>query len=741
MENIKVGISPLSYEGNNHRYTAHVIRVNNQELEGIEGMKISLPTSSSEITSMKATFTLSDNILIDGERLTIKVCDDVGNAIYSLSGKSEISNITHNYTGTKSVSVTVYDEFEKLFEKVVAKDTFYFDQWLYNSLQKENSILYKIAKELGFSDENMDFEDIRDAGSELIKIPLMIIREGSKWVDELHTLADCSKGMLYIEQGKLVFRSGLFKYAGGEIHEFNDTNILRSLKEEIQHTEYNGVKLTYDSYKYLDNQVIFDISEKIEVAPNTTTTEKEFNITYVTDIVSQHNLTSAKGYYYTSEAVESKVDVDLIAGTHYEFTEFKESKAKVKFYNPYPHKLYINKFEIKGIPIAKYEDNIAVAKDEDILEENQENFKEADKNKYIQTEALAKNMVTLSYRELKKKRTFSFTANFLPGYQLGKVYGLVLGDIITKITIDSIEVDLSRTKGFTLSIQASELSEEDFKYKVSLTENLISDNKYLTDLKNKIEDTKEEQAEIIKAMGACGYVDENDPQLSKTIKEPDVWFNPSTKQFKVWRNNQWNPAREEDIPPALMTALKAQAGYLQIGGNDVKAGIFFSYDNDPNNPVFGSCDTEQLAEISIDKKANVLMRNANNKLAFNMRDPENPSLITSQLLMGVYNADDEKHKDTLFQIGDESTGTCIKLTREGIKQTVGGKPIEEAIQEGGGKEVAEKLAKGQFTITADTQVNGMLEVYGGDNGITSYSADKKKKIIIKGGEIEFWEDV
>ena len=77
---------------------------------------------------------------------------------------------------------------------------------------------------------------------------------------------------------------------------------------------------------------------------------------------------------------------------------------------------------------------------------------------------------------------------------------------------------------------------------------------------------------------------------------------------------------------------------------NILPGIFFQYDKDKKNPVFGATDSENLAQVSIDKEANVLIRNANNKLAFNMRNPENPTEIISQLLMGVYNAGDlERH--------------------------------------------------------------------------------------------------
>ncbi|MGL5100702.1 MAG: hypothetical protein ACRC6B_11875, partial [Fusobacteriaceae bacterium] len=155
---------------------------------------------------------------------------------------------------------------------------------------------------------------------------------------------------------------------------------------------------------------------------------------------------------------------------------------------------------------------------------------------------------------------------------------------------------------------------------------------------------------------------------------------------------------------------------LRIGGNDVEAGIFFQYDKDTKNPVFGAADSENLAQVSIDKKANVLIRNANNKMAFNMRDPENPGLVSSQLLMGVYNADDEKHHNTLFQIGDESTGTFIKFERMNrVAINIDGKEVKQLIEDSkkDALDALEKLDKmasdGWFTTTEKVYIEKEYE--------------------------------
>ncbi|MEG1009819.1 MAG: hypothetical protein RSF67_08440, partial [Clostridia bacterium] len=323
----------------------------------------------------------------------------------------------------------------------------------------------------------------------------------------------------------------------------------------------------------------------------------------------------------------------------------------------------------------------------------------------------------------KNKKEYSFKSNFVPHLEPGDICSIKINDIDTLIQISTIEHTLSRVNGFYSEIVALEYEKIEQEFNYSKIESLSAKDSFLgtlNNIKDKVDETDKKLEEVILIEGARGFVSETDPSLEREIKEPDVWFNPTTKEFKVWRNGKWNPAREEDIPPALMTALKAQAGIFRIGGNDTEAGIFFQYDKDKKNPVFGATDPENLAQVSIDKEANVLIRNANNKLAFNMRNPENPSEIISQLLMGVYNADDtERHKNTLFQVGDESTGSYIKFERGKLTNVIDGKDIGETVN---------NIEKGNLTINTNTTFDGKA---------TFISAGSNETTIIRDGSISF----
>lgn len=677
-------------EAENYAYKTVITnhRTNEEISKYITAIKLNVPDSGDKISSIKATFDLEELIVQNDDYVTIKILNSTESAeITVLKGKVKILKRDINMMNLSHYSVEIVDEFNKLFEKTVTDDVFLFDKYIYSEQHKENSILYIISKKLGFTDEQMNFEDVRDSQSRLVKIPFILFRKNNRYIDELQTLLDVTKGRMYIDNmEQIVFENGLFEYEKAIAYPFDIRNILKNIGIDYKYTDKNGVRVVYDSYKFLKNQVIFDLANKVEVNPETTSiTAKELFIKFITDLATQHNITKAEGYYYENE---QQIRVSLLLNTHYEIIEFSETSAKVKFLNPYASKFYIDKFEIKGIPLAMFSDNeVSVKATKDMLE-NEENFSSYNKNKYIQTEELASDIARVEYvRNCKNKKEYSFKSNFVPHLEPGDICTLKINDIDTLIQISTIEHTLSRSNGFYSEITALEYERIEQEFNYSKIESLTAKDSFLgtlNNIKDQIDETDKKLDEVILIEGARGYVDENDPRDSgKPVAEPDVWFNPITKEFKVWRNNKWNPAREEDIPPALMTALKAQAGIFRIGGNDTEAGIFFQYDKDTKNPVFGSTDSENLAQVSIDKKANVLIRNPNNKLAFNMRNPENPSEVISQLLMGVYNADDiERHKNTLFQVGDESTGTYIKFNRGNIGTIAyDGKEIKEHINE------------------------------------------------------------
>lgn len=709
-------------EAENYRYKTVITnhRTNEEISNYIASIKLTIPDSGDKITSIKATFDLKDLVVQNDDYITIKILNSIESAeVTILKGKAKILKRDLNKINLNLYSIEIVNEFNKLFEKVVSEDIFLFDKYIYSEQYKENSILYIIAKKLGFIDEQMNFEDIRDSQSRLVKVPFMLFRKGNRYIDELQTVLDVTKGRMYVDNiGEIVFQNGLFESEKDIVYFFDTRNILRNIRINYKYTEKNGIRVVYDSYKYLANQVIFDLANKVEILPGANILNaKEFIIKFITDLAVQHNITKAEGYYYENE---QQIRISLQEGVHYELIEFSETLAKVKFLNPYTSKFYIDKFEIKGVPLAMFSDNEVSVKTIKDMTKDEENFSSYNKNKYIQTEKLASDIARVEYiRKCKNKKEYSFKASFVPHLEPGDICSLKIGDIDCLIQILTVEHTISRDGGFYSEITATEYEKLEQEFYYTKIESLTAKDYFLetlNNIKDKVDEADKKLEEVILIEGARGFISKTDPSLEKKIKEPDVWFNPTTKEFKVWRNKKWNSAREEDIPPALMVALKAQAGVFRIGENEIEAGIFFQYDKDNKNTMFGTTDSENLAEVSIDKEANVLIRNANNRLGFNMKNPENPSEIISQLLMGVYDADDtERHKNTLFQVGDENTGAYIKFTRGNIGSVVyDGKDVKEHVQD----------AKNQAAL-----VNQKVESYASDGVITpSEKAELKREV-------------
>ena len=314
-------------EAENYRYKTRItnLRTKQEISPFVTQIKLSIPDSSDKISTVKASFSLDEKVVQTGDEITIEVLNSSESArLTILYGTAKITNRNMHMLSTNIYNVEILDEFDKLFEKVVAENVFLFDKYIYSDQYKENSILYIVAKKLGFTDEQMNFEDVRDSQSRLVKIPFMLLRKDNRYIDELQTILDVSKGRMYIDNSKqIIFKNGLFEYEKVIAYTFDKRNILRAIDENYKYTEKNGVRVTYDSYKYLTNQVIFDLANKVEVAPGTTTaTAKELGIKFITDLATQHNITKAEGYYYENE---EQIRISLLLNTHYEIIEFSET--------------------------------------------------------------------------------------------------------------------------------------------------------------------------------------------------------------------------------------------------------------------------------------------------------------------------------------------------------------------------------------------------------------------------------
>lgn len=931
----------LSTLQNTHKYSVLVknISQNIDISDFMENIELTFPNTKT-ISSMVATFSLNEKRIENDNEISIDILDEVGNSLYTFSGKAYINEISNLYLSRKEFKYEIKDSYDDLFKKVVPKTITYFDLYLCNTKDIENSLLHKIALHLGFSKDSLDFQDIKNKDNELFRIPFVAFRENNKWIDELQTFISAVNGYIYIENKKLIFRTKENEIVSS--FEFNKNNLISRITESYKYFQHNGVKIDYDSFKRLENQVIFNLAEKIIVNENTTKDidVDQMQIKFISDTAANISITKTKGYYFTSDDISSKKEIDLIENTHYVLKEFKESGIIVKFYNPMKYKLYITDFEIKGQPLVKYPNNKAIIKNPDVIEPSQENLSLISKNKYIQTKDLALKSALDFYKDNINTTTFSFFTPFIPGILLGKIYSLSLGEIQTKVRIEKMSISLKKGD-FRIKYDGIEVKEIITNPIISLTNSLNPDSRYLelsnlkkelqdnsknleqmknqllSDLESPIKEIKgliEQKAQVfvgvkppleklsdknigdifinpdtgtletlIKKENSFIWIPSTDKEAIKNIKkyikdnvenklisitygntipvnpnvgdihvdlsedgiwkrwsgkkweqidkpirdaikntseaiskaetliedinkeltnkllakaiiqeteptsgvkEQDIWFNPKTNTFKIWFNNKWNIASEEDIMPSLKSYISLKKATLEIGeianNANKKAGIFLRN----KEQTFGVLN--DIAEVSINKDASVVLKNANNLLQFNTKDPFNPRKMTSKILMGVSDVNDPKFKNVMFQIGDPSTGNYLSFKEQAFEQYLGGVEIKEKFNtlnndisnatssantakrevnkaiataqsatneatkakteamgaRGEAKSALNKINTGQFTINSNTKIVGMLQVFS-DQGIESFNgtneSNSTKKTVLLGASLEYWE--
>lgn len=666
-------LSTLRYQG----YTARITNLSTiEELQDwVSECNITLPQSNL-ISSMEARFQLEEKKINKGNEVKIEILDDVGNVLYTLQGEANIPRRTKSCTGLEVWEYNIKDSYNRLFEKVVSESQTFYDLYLCNINDKHNSLLHKIASALGFREEELDFESVAFENGNLIRLPFVYLEENSRWIDKLQAFIEATDGILYIKNKKLFFRPRNLSI--NHSFSFNRTNIITSLEESEKEVLQNGIRLVYDRYEKLDNQVVFNLQKKIITEPNTNqdTEVPTMKINFITSAVSNPTLTKASGYYFATEDPNSKVDITLEENVHYKKMSWKETGAEVKFYNPLPHKLYVDNFEIKGVPLSMYADNEASVMYPNVLEKHQENFITSSKNKFIQTSEQAKFLAKKAMRrEIVNHTEYHFNTPFLHQIEVGGVYGLDLEDIHTVIEITNISINL-RPGVFRMDIQGISVKEEIGSVKITSKLSGNPKENYI-DLRPVEEELKKQNGELKKLdRDVHSKLHKMNKVPTENVEENDIWLNPDTNEWKKFYNGVWNPISEKEILPSMKMYSSLDGNVIKLQGTADKVGAYLLNDGEK----FGSLNGE-LAHVTFDKLGQFEAENPNNRVALNIKDPANPSKVNSQILLGVTDIKDEKWKDVIFALGDEASSNHFLFRNGKLQQMVNGKELSEKLSD------------------------------------------------------------
>ena len=710
----------LSMEIDSHLYVAKITNISKDSdiTDYIDSCNITLPKAS-EISSMEANFILDEKLVDTGNEVKIEILDEVGNLLYELQGMATLERRNKSYTGKETFTYSIKDSYDKLFDKVVPETMVFFDLFFCNTKDKHNSLLHTVASKLGFRDDQIDFEDIAFNDGSLMRVPFVLFEQDERWVDILQRFIKATDSILHIKNKKLFSRPRNFML--NEVLKFNRTNIITEVEEVFKSTLYNGIRVNYDRFIKLQNQVVFNLSQKIIVdksKPIGTKDIQSMRITYTTSSVSNPTLTKGTAYYFTREDdIKSKVDIKLIKGTHYSIEEWKETQAIVKFFNPYPYKLYIENFEIKGLPLVKYQDNESIIKNLNVIEKHEENFISIQKNREVQTEKLAKHIALSEYKaQILNNRNFNFNTYFLKDIELGEVYSLELEDINTIVRVTNIQISLKPAE-FEMRIETECVENDgDFNYSSILSGKGNNNFIELKNLEEKIDENSKNLKVLDRDVRSKLFKQKTEPNLAD-VKENDIWLNPDTNVWKKFYNGVWNSISEEEILPAMKIYNSIEGNIIKLQGTADKVGAYLLNDGEK----FGSLNGE-LAHVTFDKLGQFEAENPNNRVALNIKDPANPNIVTSQILLGVTDITDKKYKDVAFQVGDEATGHYIQFKNRQARVVENGKTISS---------VSKSLENGDFTITGRTNFDGAARFI---------SRGTNEVITIANGSIDFYRN-
>ena len=237
----------------------------NKKLENIiDSMQIKYPRTN-EISSFEVSFQLESPDIISGDTVEVIVREKEAEFL-KIQGKAQVVRHTKSYTGVDTYSITVKDSYDTLFEKQVAETKVYYDLYLCNTGDRHNSILHKIATELGFENK-WDFQDVVDNKGQFLRVPFVLFEKDTRWIDELQTFMNATGGILYVKNGKLVFRP---RNRSIDLSiSLHSSNLMTSMEESEKTTNYNGIRLSYDRFEKLENQIVFNLAKKVSVKENT----------------------------------------------------------------------------------------------------------------------------------------------------------------------------------------------------------------------------------------------------------------------------------------------------------------------------------------------------------------------------------------------------------------------------------------------------------------------------------------
>ncbi|WP_064608619.1 fibronectin type III domain-containing protein [Streptobacillus moniliformis] len=352
------------------------------------------------------------------------------------------------------LNITIKDETVKGYETKFYEDTTYINKWYYNSSDKENSILWILAKKLGFEDNKIEIEEIKYSSGEYISNSVIKINKGSTVIKELGELVASISGNIYVKSNGTLKITSLLNQSDTNIIDYTLSiekgNILKYIETKENTPKEDMVVIDYTEYKNLERQPIFILMGQngdnardlanINLKPNTPKKDIYWKISYITENVSNidKNNLEIKAYYFEDEKTKKYFD--------FKDYEIDFDKKTLRLWNDKDKEVFIEKFKIYGIPIKELKDN--TVKYSEVKKDNELDYNILNiKNKYINDNRLAVEISKYKYfSNCRKVNTYKLVCNSIPFIELEDVIYLEYEKIKRQVQVVSISQKHNETE-------------------------------------------------------------------------------------------------------------------------------------------------------------------------------------------------------------------------------------------------------------------------------------------------------
>ena len=329
------------------------------------------------------------------------------------------------------------------FKKRFDKDYVYQGHYVYHSGAKNLSLMYKLAKELGFEDNDIEIEEMKHTLGDYIIIPVAKFEKDKSIMEELAELVRSVVGDIWVtREGKLKITSLLNQKDTNIVdYKLKYGNILNYLESAVTKPETNKVEVSFTENKTEARQAVFILAgqnanyenddAKVKVPANTLTNNEYWQIKYLTDYVNNLEKTpEVTAYIPNSDGTKT-----YITYTDYELV-LDNDGGKVKFFNHTASDIFIEKFKLYGEPIKVYEGNTVTYTEKNLADHEIELY--TYENKYVQDIRLAQSVARyLYFKNCREKTTHKMRTNSIPFLELQDV---------VKIDFEELTADIQLTK-------------------------------------------------------------------------------------------------------------------------------------------------------------------------------------------------------------------------------------------------------------------------------------------------------